>query len=969
MAVSYDAATRTYTVSTGTSTSVIQNTINQASSGSIIRFAAGTHTLTDTLTVTRSDITIQGAGKSQTTLLFKFSGDPGHSIHVKGSYTSWSGELRADASQNARTIELKSTSGLKVGDILHIQQENTRSWLDANDYDNVSNTDMKYPINETLVEIASISGNKVTLKTPITHDIESTLSTVKVVKPVENVTLEDFKITYSLGTPNPDDMDNAKPEYSRTISIYMDKTQGAEIEDVDIINAPSHGIEFRTSLTPHVNNITIDGAHNKGGDGNGYGIQVAETYYGVFENLTINNTRHAFVFSSWHTEVGNTVHITSTNRDINFHGGPDYNNTVTVDRDVYRSGEDIWRLVSPGGSMHPYTDLDDNTVLFGIASASAKPDVIHGWNSGAWLNGGAGKDTIYGGAGNDTLIGGADNDTLTGGAGRDKFAFKPNEGVDTIKDFKAGSNGDYIVLNGFSGVSSFSAVTKTQKSDGTHLIVGGKEIAILQGVSASSLVAGNFIFNDSSVFTIPSGGSTTTPPPTEPVPTTPPPPTSGGSGLVANLSSKVETVTGTSGNDLLQSYSAQCNTGDTINLGAGYDTLHILSTSITLDTSLYSRISGIDNIDVTAANTKAKIILDQRFLDASDNDRITITFGSKGLGGLDTSHLNSGEYEVAWGSGSVTVRLVDGGSSSQTPTTPPPTTTPSDPAPSNPVPSNPVDGSTYKLASKADTVTGTSGNDTVSGYSAQINSGDRINLGAGYDTLKVESTSMTLDTALYTQLSGIDHINLTGTSGSARVILDNGFLSRTDYGAVTISYGAKGLAMVDSSIINAQYDVYLRGSGNVNLSAGRDTVRVANGSTGHIHGLDGNDTLYGNDGMDFLYGDAGSDTLIGGRGADTLTGGSGADIFKYEDILDGGDTITDFTASDRLDISALLDVNGLLDTAQAVAGGYLRLSQSGSDVNVIVDTDGALGAQQGVRIATLENVDVVEVLLSNILVA
>jgi hypothetical protein len=422
MNIAYDAVTKIYTVLSGANTSDIQKVINSAAAGSTIAFGAGTHILTQTLTVARSDITLKGAGKDSTTLLVDHD-SPGYGIHVKGAYGSWTGKLSADAAVDQYTVTLASTSGLKAGDILQIQQQNYEEFLMANGYENLVGTSngANNPMNESLVEIASIDGNKVTFKTPITHAMESDYTTIKLVNPVKNVALEDFKLTYNLGTPDPDNFADTQPDWSGKIAIYMERTYGAEITDVAVLNAPSHSLEFRTGLNPHVDGYSADGAHNKGASGNGYGLQLAETYYGVFENLEIHNVRHAVAFASWHSEVGNQIHVLSTNRDINYHGGPDYNNTVIVERDLYREGDTTWRIVSPGGSKHPYTDIDANTTLFGVASASSKYDVFHGWDKGAWLSGLVGKDTLYGGAGDDVLIGGVEEDTLTGGGGRETF--------------------------------------------------------------------------------------------------------------------------------------------------------------------------------------------------------------------------------------------------------------------------------------------------------------------------------------------------------------------------------------------------------------------------------------------------------------------------------------------------------------------------------------------------------------------
>lgn len=79
-----------------------------------------------------------------------------------------------------------------------------------------------------------------------------------------------------------------------------------------------------------------------------------------------------------------------------------------------------------------------------------------------------------------------------------------------------------------------------------------------------------------------------------------------------------------------------------------------------------------------------------------------------------------------------------------------------------------------------------------------------------------------------------------------------------------------------------------------------------------LWGAGGNDTLLGGDGADQLDGDNGDDTINGGAGKDRLTGGSGADVFVFEGEF-GTDTITDFGAGDRIDLSAFDDIAGFSD--------------------------------------------------------
>jgi Ca2+-binding RTX toxin-like protein len=69
--------------------------------------------------------------------------------------------------------------------------------------------------------------------------------------------------------------------------------------------------------------------------------------------------------------------------------------------------------------------------------------------------------------------------------------------------------------------------------------------------------------------------------------------------------------------------------------------------------------------------------------------------------------------------------------------------------------------------------------------------------------------------------------------------------------------------------------------------------------------LAGNDYIEGSGGNDIVDAGAGNDTVIGGTGNDTLTGAAGNDRFVYDTRGWDGDTITDFTTGDRIDLSLL----------------------------------------------------------------
>jgi len=115
---------------------------------------------------------------------------------------------------------------------------------------------------------------------------------------------------------------------------------------------------------------------------------------------------------------------------------------------------------------------------------NAGNDILIGGNGTDFLVGSAGDDLLNGDNGSDTLTGGPGTDILTGGNGKDIFVFASGEGIDTISDFKLGT--DQIGLSeGLTfGNLSFS---------GNEILMGSDVLAVLVGVNTNTLTASNFL--------------------------------------------------------------------------------------------------------------------------------------------------------------------------------------------------------------------------------------------------------------------------------------------------------------------------------------------------------------------------------------------------------------------------------------------------------------------------------------------
>ena len=118
------------------------------------------------------------------------------------------------------------------------------------------------------------------------------------------------------------------------------------------------------------------------------------------------------------------------------------------------------------------------------------------------MSGGEGNDTFFlgkedrafGGAGDDIFYVqmGGDN-ILSGGMGADQFWIATADTPDStniITDFTSGED-----VLGIAGLGiGFDDLSITQQDDNTLIAANGPDFAILQGITASSLIADNFAF-------------------------------------------------------------------------------------------------------------------------------------------------------------------------------------------------------------------------------------------------------------------------------------------------------------------------------------------------------------------------------------------------------------------------------------------------------------------------------------------
>ncbi|WP_457296828.1 VCBS domain-containing protein [Pseudomonas chlororaphis] len=179
---------------------------------------------------------------------------------------------------------------------------------------------------------------------------------------------------------------------------------------------------------------------------------------------------------------------------------------------------------------------------------------------------------------------------------------------------------------------------------------------------------------------------------------------------------------------------------------------------------------------------------------------------------------------------------------------------------------------------------------------------------------------------------------------------DLAFGANTQLSYTANASGAGGLLTVDDGAHRAEVNLL----GHYSVEDFQATDGGEAGTQVSFHG-ESSGTLVGSMLADTLSGGDGNDIIVGRGGEDTLSGGAGADMFAYLNANEGGDHILDYNYAegDTLDLSTLLNANFVSGTSQVA--DFVQLAQSGSDITVQVDPDGANNGKQFVDVAVLDH--------------
>ena len=453
-------------VALGTTASQLQAMINTAAPGTVLQLQAGHYQFDKTIAINRNDISVAGAGSDKTFIDLPQSLGS-EAFKVGNGAKSGDFNLAANVAEGGRTLTLAGSHSFVAGDYVDLSRDSTNAFYDQIG-DNVwRNTDV--PLRTSIVEVVAVNGQTLTLASGVHFDFPTGETSVREIKMAEGIKLGGFTVDYGLAKADASKFQNTLSNYDRNAVIEVVGTAGLSLYDIRSHDIPSVGVNVGSSTGMDARGITMTGAHNKGDGGNGYGLQIRDVYDSSFIDISDRDMRHSVVFSSWQTSVGNFVKVTETDRDINFHGSPDRDNVVMVDRSLRDADSDIIAptlFVNTMGTHYgSVTKAADNEVRFGHVVGSRLGDNIKGYDKGARLEGAGGNDTLTGGLGNDLLNGGAGADVLTGGAGQDIASYTGNRSAFQITN-KGGTLFEIKDMVGGQSVDMVSSVEWLTFNDG-----------------------------------------------------------------------------------------------------------------------------------------------------------------------------------------------------------------------------------------------------------------------------------------------------------------------------------------------------------------------------------------------------------------------------------------------------------------------------------------------------------------------
>jgi len=322
---------------------------------STIILPAGTLDIFEPIVINRSDIKIIG---TDTILLSHMKNNEKAIIYIEGKKSKYLGKTATNINGKSR-IFVHIKDNLKKGDLLLIEQENDLEYVQ-----NVLGSKKwykKYPtLRSEIIEVANYkNNNEILMQFPSTTLIDKGAKIFKI-NPISNVTVKNITLDSIYSSDKYKHIYENSEKNLLIDGINMKYVSSINLDNINIYNSGSNPLVLERAYNCNIKNISINGAINKGKNGNGY-LRLNKSFHNKLYNISVKNIRH--IVFQW-ASAYNTIDKLYTEVDINFHGGSSHDNSilnVTFNVDLKKhKWQEVY--ITPTSARWAPPDLGNNTV-------------------------------------------------------------------------------------------------------------------------------------------------------------------------------------------------------------------------------------------------------------------------------------------------------------------------------------------------------------------------------------------------------------------------------------------------------------------------------------------------------------------------------------------------------------------------------------------------------------------------------
>lgn len=299
--------------------------IQEAEDKSIILLPKGEIDLYSSVEIKRSNITIEGFSKGETTLISHLKTAQKSAIYIHGERLKKIGTLKDPVKygQSIINVSLKKSQNLKW---IKIREANTAQFLNSL---NAQVWRKEYPyLRQEITSVSSIHKDLIYLNNSLTTPFNREGSQIYSLSMVENIQLKNFTIRQEIQNHS---INETYGIYKNIFSDYMvnlitfEYVANSKVTNLQLINAGSHPLSFENVYGCEAEFLYVDGAWNKGKKGNGY-VKFSRAFNSKISHSTIKNIRHLTI--QW-SSANNRFEDLTMYVDINLHGGYSHDNSIS----------------------------------------------------------------------------------------------------------------------------------------------------------------------------------------------------------------------------------------------------------------------------------------------------------------------------------------------------------------------------------------------------------------------------------------------------------------------------------------------------------------------------------------------------------------------------------------------------------------------------------------------------------------